>query len=243
VSQEGEAMKYSLHPLGEMAVMIELGNELNLEIQQKVLAISSYLEDNPLEWMVEYIPAFSTVTIFYNPMMIINHLNIDTPIQYVCQQLHQILSHITINQHTEPRVVEIPVCYGEEFGPDLETVASMNGLTTEDVISIHSSAEYTVYMIGFAPGFPYLGGMSEKIAAPRLPSPRLKIPERTVGIAGKQTGVYPIATPGGWQLIGRTPIKLFRPNDKVPSLLNAGDKVRFKPISYEEYVEWEGKEG
>ncbi|MGV3465566.1 MAG: 5-oxoprolinase subunit PxpB, partial [Heyndrickxia sp.] len=143
----------------------------------------------------------------------------------------------------ESRVVEIPVCYGGDFGPDLETVASMNGLSTEEVIQIHSSAEYTVYMIGFAPGFPYLGGMSEKIATPRLPSPRLKIPERTVGIAGNQTGVYPIETPGGWQLIGRTPIKLFRPQDEVPSLLHAGDKVRFKPISYEEYVEWEGEEG
>lgn len=233
---------YRLHPLGENAVMIELGNDLNLETQEKVHAISSFLDEHPFEWMIEYVPAFSTITIFYDPFKIMNIINAKSPYDFVCQQLQRLLSKISLRQQVESRVVEIPVCYGGKFGPDLETVASINRLTTEEVINIHSSAEYTVYMIGFAPGFPYLGGMSEKIAAPRLQSPRLKIPERTVGIAGKQTGVYPIETPGGWRLIGRTPIKLFRPKDEVPSLLNAGDKVRFKPISYEEYVEWEGKE-
>lgn len=238
-------MDYSLYPLGENAIIIELGNELNLLTHQKVQAISSFLENHSFHWMVEYIPAFSTVTIFYNPLKIMNNLKGELPNQFVCNELHEALSDLPVNQHTETRIVEIPVCYGEQFGPDLESVAKLNGLTADEVVQIHSSAEYTVYMIGFAPGFPYLGGMSEKIAAPRLPSPRLKIPERTVGIAGKQTGIYPISTPGGWNLIGRTPVpvELFQPNAETPSLLRAGDKIRFKPISYQEYIEWGGQEG
>lgn len=236
-------MDYCLYPLGENAVIIEFGNDSSLDIQQKVQAISSYLEEHPFKWMIEYVPAFSTVTIFYDPFIIMNNTKTEIPYDFVCYQLRHLLKTLTIGKQIETRLVEIPVCYGGEFGPDIETVARINGLTTEEVIQIHSSAEYTVYMIGFAPGFPYLGGMSEKIAAPRLQSPRLKIPERTVGIAGKQTGIYPFETPGGWQLIGRTPLKLFQPNDEWPSLLKAGDKIRFKPISYEEYMVWEGKEG
>lgn len=134
-------------------------------------------------------------------------------------------------------VIEIPVCYGEEFGPDLEFVANHNGLTPEEVIRIHSSAEYLVYMVGFAPGFPYLGGMPEAIAAPRRPSPRLAIPAGSVGIAGKQTGVYPIETPGGWQIIGRTPIALFVPDSNPPTILASGDRICFRPISRQEYME------
>ena len=135
------------------------------------------------------------------------------------------------------RTVSIPVCYGGEFGPDLEYVARHNNLTTDEVIHIHSSGEYLVYMIGFAPGFPFLGGLSPKIATPRRPSPRATIPAGSVGIAGMQTGVYPIETPGGWQLIGRTPQKLFLPNENPPSLLQAGDVVKFCPISFQEYQE------
>ena len=133
------------------------------------------------------------------------------------------------------RTIEIPVCYGGEFGPDLSVVAESNGLTEEEVIHIHSNGTYIVYMIGFAPGFPYIGGMPSEIATPRKSSPRLKIPSRSVGIAGSQTGIYPIETPGGWQLIGSTPLKLFSIHHNPPTLLQAGDHVRFKPISYEEY--------
>jgi inhibitor of KinA len=129
------------------------------------------------------------------------------------------------------------VCYGGELGPDLEFVAEHNKLSAEEVIGIHSASVYLVYMIGFAPGFPYIGGMSGKIAAPRRSSPRLKIPAGSVGIAGSQTGIYPIETPGGWQLIGQTPLKLFQPESKSPSLLKAGDVIQFKPISYNQFLE------
>jgi inhibitor of KinA len=151
------------------------------------------------------------------------------------------------NEQTEKelahRTVSIPVCYGGEYGPDLEYVARHHNLTPEEVISIHSEGEYLAYMIGFAPGFPFLGGLSEKIATPRRPSPRTSIPAGSVGIAGMQTGVYPISTPGGWQLIGQTPVKLFLPKQNPPSLLQAGDIVKFEPISKEEYQEMQAKEG
>jgi inhibitor of KinA len=231
-------MDYRFHPLGDNAVIIELGEEINIETHQKVNMVTALFDEQPFDWMIEYIPAFTTVTVFYDLLKIPNFRYYTLPYDFVCEQLKSLLEGIKIGEFSSGRIVEIPVCYGGELGPDLEYVAKYNGITPEEVIHIHSSGNYLVYMIGFAPGFPYIGGMSEKIATPRRESPRLKIPAGSVGIAGKQTGIYPIETPGGWQLIGRTPIKLFRPNDESPSLLKAGDKIRFKPITLEEYERW-----
>ncbi|SEN22711.1 5-oxoprolinase subunit PxpB [Lihuaxuella thermophila] len=217
-------------PLGDTAVIIQFGQTISLETHRKVKMLASYLDQHPIPGMVEYVPAFTTVAVFYDPLKI--------SYSSVCSMLEQIVSELREPVNVQPRTVEIPVCYGGEFGPDLEFVAKHNGLTPEEVIDIHSNGEYLVYMIGFAPGFPYLGGMPERIAAPRRESPRLSIPAGTVGIAGTQTGVYPIATPGGWQLIGRTPLPLFRPDQNPPSLLQAGDLVRFRPISPEAYHAW-----
>ncbi|MFC4767921.1 5-oxoprolinase subunit PxpB [Effusibacillus consociatus] len=219
-----------LIPLGDSAVIVQLGQTIHLETHRKVKTLAAYLDQHPIPGMVEYVPAFTTVTVFYDPLR--------TSYKVICSVLEEIVSELGDTLDAEPRAVEIPVCYGGEFGPDLEFVAEHNGLTPDEVIDIHSNGEYLVYMIGFAPGFPYLGGMSERIAAPRRESPRLSIPAGTVGIAGSQTGVYPIGTPGGWQLIGRTPLALFRPNENPPSLLQAGDIVRFRPISREEYDAW-----
>lgn len=194
--------------------------------------------------MIEYIPAFTTITIFYDPFKIIKAFKSNQlPYTYVCQQINFLFEQFNFDKSTQQRLVEIPVCYGGELGPDLDIVASVNQLTPEEVIQIHTSGDYIVYMIGFAPGFPYIGGMSEKIATPRKESPRLKIPERSVGIAGMQTGIYPIETPGGWQLIGRTPIRLFTPEANPPSLLRAGDKIKFTAISFEEYQALEKRIG
>jgi inhibitor of KinA len=134
------------------------------------------------------------------------------------------------------RIITIPVSYGGEFGPDLEFVAKHNSITEDEVVAIHTSIPYLVYMLGFAPGFPYLGGMSERIATPRLASPRVKIPAGSVGIAGKQTGIYPLESPGGWQLIGRTPLTLFDPLAKNPFVFAAGDYLQFTAIKMDEYV-------
>lgn len=223
-------MDYHLHPLGERGILIEFGSQIDPKIQQQVQLVSSFLEKNQPEWMIEYIPAFATITILYRV----------TAFTYreVCQEVVSLLEHINPASPHQQRVVQIPVCYGGELGPDLDFVATHNQLTVDEVIHKHTSGSYLVYMIGFAPGFPYLGGMSEKIAAPRKQSPRLRIPAGSVGIAGMQTGIYPIETPGGWQLIGRTPVELFQPNREEPCLLKPGDRIRFYPISFQEYHEW-----
>lgn len=222
-----ENTNIQLMPLGDSAVVVELDQAINLNTHRKIKALSMHLDEHPFPGMVEYTPAFTTVTVFYDPLQV--------SYKAVCSTLEQIVSGLNVAEDYQARTVEIPVWYGGEFGPDLEFVARHNGLSPEEVVHIHSNGEYLVYMIGFAPGFPYLGGMSERIAAPRRQSPRLSIPAGTVGIAGAQTGVYPIGTPGGWQLIGRTPLALFRPNENPPSLLEAGDIVRFRPICRDEY--------
>ncbi|MBM7587730.1 inhibitor of KinA [Bacillus pakistanensis] len=232
-------MNYQLHPLGDQAIIIDFGNEINEVTHQSVQTVATLLDEHPPEWMIEYIPAFTTVTLFYNLMKIPLHSKSTFPYSIICEKIKILLSNIPSIKQSKPRIVEIPVCYGGEFGPDLEEVAKYNRLTTEEVMTLHANGEYLVYMIGFAPGFPYIGGMNKRIATPRKATPRLKIPEGSVGIAGNQTGVYPIETPGGWQLIGKTPLKLFRPYEENPSLLMAGDQIKFKPITLEEYMEME----
>ncbi|MBY6037132.1 5-oxoprolinase subunit PxpB [Fictibacillus nanhaiensis] len=232
-------MEFTLQPLGDNSVIIELGDDISPDIQRKVKEVSSFFDEHAFDWVIEYVPGFSTVAVFYDPIKI---KSTKLPYEHVCEELTSLLKHVKVKQDSEPRVVKIPVCYGGEFGPDLEEVAKHNGLSPQEVIDIHAGGEYLVYMIGFAPGFPYIGGMSEKIAAPRRKNPRLKIPAGSVGIAGKQTGVYPIETPGGWQLIGKTPRKLFLPNGATPSLLQAGDQIKFEPITVEEFQRWEENE-
>lgn len=218
-----------LYPLGDSAIVVQLGTTIGMETHAKIRALIAYLDEYPPIGIVEYVPAFTTVTIFYSPL-VYTYVAIE-------QKLKQLLQHVDGGINTPGKIVEIPVCYGGEFGEDIAEVANHNGISIDEVIALHTNGEYLVHMIGFAPGFPYLGGLSQKIATPRRSSPRLSIPAGTVGIAGEQTGVYPIETPGGWRLIGRTPISLFRPLESPPSLLAAGDIVHFRAISKEEYVQ------
>ncbi|MGM0898409.1 MAG: 5-oxoprolinase subunit PxpB [Bacillota bacterium] len=220
-------MKFTFSPLSEQALVIETGSIINKETELAVRKLSALLESKAPEWLIEFIPAFTTVTVFYDPCRL-KYAEVE-------QELRSMLPDLDEAEAPAPRQIEIPVCYGGDFGPDLSFVAEHNNLTEDEVIELHTSATYSVHMIGFAPGFPFLGGMSDKIAAPRRKSPRLRIPERTVGIAGMQTGIYPIETPGGWQLIGRTPLRLFLPDRDIPSLLRAGDEIRFTQIDKAEY--------
>ena len=215
--------------LSDRALVVHLGDQMDTAMFRTVRSMSRQLEAKPLAGMMEFVPAFTTVAVYYDPLR---------------TSEAELIASITKlagmdDESTEPqrRVVEIPVCYGGEFGADLEFVAKHTNLTPQEVIGIHSAADYLVHMIGFAPGFPYLGGMSSKIATPRRSSPRLKIPAGSVGIAGDQTGIYPLETPGGWQLIGRTPLELFQPNQDPPTLLQAGDVVRFRSISPQQFRE------
>lgn len=239
-------MKYELSPLGESAVIVQLGRVISEETHHAVRNVSDNLQDNPINGMVDYVPAFSSVTIFYNPMEVIqahSDSKVASPYEIVCEQIKERLDTITFTKRKEPRTVEIPVCYEGEFGPDLQIVAEHNQISVEEVIDIHTSGEYLVYMLGFAPGFPYLGGMSEKIATPRKETPRTTIPAGSVGIAGSQTGIYPIETPGGWQLIGQTPSTLFDIEKDPPTLLEPGDTIRFYSISLSEFKNMKEEQG
>ncbi|MBD8071366.1 5-oxoprolinase subunit PxpB [Bacillus sp. PS06] len=229
---------YDMHPLGDQAVLIEFSEEMSLEIHERIKQVSALLEHNQRDWLIEIIPAFTTITVIYDPIVVFKKNRGCSPFEVVCDMLDEMINRVEVKEPMRSNIIDIPVCYEGELAPDLEFVAASNKLTTQEVIKIHTSTEYTVYMIGFAPGFPYLGGMSENIAAPRKETPRLKIPAGSVGIAGLQTGIYPLETPGGWQIIGRTPIPLFQPTEDKPSLLSAGDKIKFTPITYKEYLAW-----
>ena len=210
-------------PLGDSAAVVRFGDSIDRPTNLLVQTLSHFLSQHPLIGSVEFVPAYATVTVYYDPLR--------RSFEEFSKELQQVVSTLEISPDDSPRTIEIPVCYGGEFGPDLEFVAQQNQLTPAEVIEIHSASVYLVYFIGFAPGFPYLGGLSDRITAPRRSSPRLRIPAGSVGIAGTQTGIYPLATPGGWQLIGRTPLALFRPDETPPTLLRAGDQVRFRPIA------------
>jgi len=230
--------KTEISQISETSVLVEFGMKISEDINKKVRTLCTYLDEKPFNGMIEYVPAFTSISIIYNPL----DMNSESPYEVVKTILDNIISKLDFSLADEEHIVEIPVCYGSEFGQDIEQVAKINNITVDEVIKIHSEGKYLVYMIGFAPGFPYLGGMSEKIAAPRRESPRTAIPEGSVGIAGMQTGVYPIETPGGWQLIGKTPLKMFDLNRNPKSLLKAGDIAKFYPISYEEYVKLKEEE-
>lgn len=255
-----------LSPISESGIMIRCGDMISDEVHQRVMSVCSMLEQEHLHipGIIEAVPSFASVTLFYDPYLLMEFMSskldstsrtieIDgsnqstravasatSPYIYLRNLLLSSLQELQSAAPKQARAVTIPVCYGGEFGPDLEYVASVHALTPDEVIAIHTAGEYLVHMLGFAPGFPYLGGLSARIATPRRATPRLRVEAGTVGIGGEQTGIYPLATPGGWQCIGRTPIALFRPDDNPPSLLTAGDRVRFTPISIQEYFEHQG---
>ncbi|WP_276496334.1 5-oxoprolinase subunit PxpB [Pontibacter litorisediminis] len=225
-----------LCPLGDSAVVLQFGEEINLKVHHRIRAVAQALEQQPFPGLVEFVPAFTTLTVYYDPWVLSQQAKVDAYSEVV-RQLEILVEQAAVAAPAPARTVEIPVVYGGAYGPDLQEVAAHSGLPEDEVIRIHSAGTYHVYMIGFAPGFPYLGGMDKRLASPRKANPRTSIPAGSVGIAGVQTGVYSISTPGGWQLIGRTPLQLFNPARQVPSLLLAGDKVRFVPITEAEYLE------
>lgn len=232
---------FQLFPLGDAAIVVQLGQLIDPEIHDRIHVFAAYLTEHTFMGFVELVPAYASVTVYYDPWVVSKKGKID-PYQKVVEILQKRLADTPLKAATANlRVVEIPVCYGGSFGPDLDYVAEHNQLSVEEVIALHSAQEYVVYMIGFVPGFPYLGGLNNKIATPRKEIPRAAIPAGSVGIAGMQTGIYPMETPGGWQLIGRTPEKLFDPERKKPALLQAGDRIKFISITREEFEQRKGQ--
>ena len=214
--------------------MLQFGDEVSEAMHAKIQAVTRYLDRHPTPGIVEYVPAYTTLTVYYDPWLLSNRGKTD-PYDKVVTLLQQVLIKAREQKTSNGRLVEIPVCYGGKYGPDLDEVAKHNKLTPGKVVELHTKKTYLVHMMGFAPGFPYLGGMDKRIATPRKSEPRAVIPAGSVGVAGSQTGVYPIETPGGWQLIGRTPLVLFDPEREQPSILKAGDRVQFRAISEDEF--------
>lgn len=204
-----------------------LAREMGRAAHERVRAWCAQLEHERWRGLIEYVPAYTTVALFFDPL-IVDYAEIRAAALRLAQQTTSVREEASC-------VVEIPVCYDGEFGPDLEHVARHHGISTDRVIRIHESGEYEVWMLGFAPGFAYLGGLSERIATPRHATPRVSVPAGSVGIAGGQTGVYPFESPGGWQLIGRTPLRMFDPERSPAALLAPGDRVRFRAIAREEF--------
>ena len=233
-------MEYSLLPFGEKAVIIRLGTEINEQMHHKVMGLLQALELEPLHGVIEYVPAYCSITVHYNPLLMksVSHLkqSASKMLQMQLQQRIEQYEQQTVEAaHVEHRIIEIPVCYGGTYGPDLSEVARYNELTTDAVVQIHCEQSYLVHMLGFVPGFPYLGGMDKRIATPRKAIPKTHIVAGSIGIAGEQTGIYPLDTPGGWRIIGRTPLRMFNPLDEVPTLVQAGDWVKFIPITGEQF--------
>jgi inhibitor of KinA len=223
-------------PLGDTALLLELGTTIDESTHRRVQAAWRSLAAAPLPGVLELVPAYTTVTVFYDPWQVVQAGAPETGIvEWLGGKLRERLKYPPKLEKNKGRTVEIPVCYGGEHGPDLALVAKQAKLSPEEVIKRHSKADYLVYLIGFAPGFPYLGGLPKELATPRHAKPRMVVPPGSVGIAGNQTGIYPLATPGGWNLIGRTPLRLFQPAEDPPALLRAGDRVKFRAISAEEF--------
>ncbi len=216
-------------PAGDQAVVVELGDTIDPQTNRRVHGLMDAIERAEVPGIFDLVPTYRSILVYYDPMR-----TSSSALQARVSELYLGLEDQAVEA---PRTVEIPTLYGGEYGPDLEFVAEHAGLTPQEVVDIHSGTDYLVYMMGFSPGFPYLGGLSERLATPRLETPRLEIPAGSVGIAESQTGVYPVASPGGWRLIGRSPVRMFDPQAEPPSRLAAGDYVRFVPIASEtEYL-------
>lgn len=215
-------------PIGDKCILASLGNEISLDANKKVRKYLMALEQAKITGISEYVPTYCGINIYYDPVKISYH--------NLLFRLSELEDNYLEAELPDSYVIEIPTCYEECFGLDLQYVADYNGLALKEVIEIHSKSEYLIYMLGFTPGFCYLGGLSEKIATPRLTEPRNVISAGSVGIADNQTGIYPLDSPGGWRIIGKTPIQLYNPHRKeCPILLKAGDYIKFVPISIDEY--------
>ncbi|HVT74754.1 MAG TPA: 5-oxoprolinase subunit PxpB [Lacunisphaera sp.] len=227
-------------PLGDMALQIEVGDTIDEPTHRRVQLAWRALTSAPLPGVVEVVPAYTTVTVYYDPALVVEAGAPENGVAaWLGTRVAERLKAPPKADKVKPRLVEVPVCYEAEFAPDLALVAKHAGLKPEEVVRLHSAQQYLVYMIGFAPGFPYLGGLPKVLETPRHAKPRMVIPPGSVAIGGAQTGIYPLATPGGWNLIGRTPLRLFRPEEDPPVLLCAGDNVKFRPIDRDEFARLE----
>jgi inhibitor of KinA len=226
---------YKIFSLGDAAITIDFGNCIDETINKEVIARFNQLQQQPLPGMIEAVPAYSSLTVYYDVMALKKKIPPNqTVYEWMRQHLEERLQQPVQQNQINERLLNIPVCYDEEFAWDIHHLATTKNISVDEVIQIHTVKPYKVYMLGFLPGFAYMGEVDEKIAMPRRPQP-VNIAAGSVGIAGKQTGIYPLSSPGGWQIIGRTPLKLFDAEREEPTLLRAGDTVQFYSITKNEF--------
>ena len=226
---------YRIFPLGDSAITVDFGNIISKQINAEILNRFYYLQENPLKGMTEATAAYSSLTVYYDVPTAKKMTNPgSTGFDFMKKQLEDFLMLPIYESQVEERLIKIPVCYEEEFATDIRYVAKEKKLSPEEVVQIHSSTIYRIYMLGFLPGFSYMGEVDERIIVPRKQQP-VNVKAGSVGIAGKQTGIYPLISPGGWQVIGRTPVKLFDKENQDPVLLKAGDRIQFYSISKHEF--------
>lgn len=218
---------FNITVAGDSAINLEFGNVISEKTNGLIRAAAQTLEADPINGVVEFVPTFCSLMVVYDPCVV--------GYDELTNQVRGKLRGLVATTGGIHRVVKIPVCYGGDFGPDLGDVAEHAGMSAEEVIAIHSGHDYLIDMLGFLPGFAYLGGLDERLHTPRLATPRTRIEPGAVGIGGAQTGIYPLASPGGWRIIGRTPVRPYDPDRESPILYAAGDYLRFVPITPQEF--------
>jgi inhibitor of KinA len=216
--------------MGDRGLLLEFGDEIRCEINEKVRRMALTIQAETIEGIIETVPTYRSLLIIYNPIIL--------PVTELKKRLKRLEAGLQQTPLSEPKLKRIPVVYGGIYGPDLEGVAHYHQISPEEVIRLHCSKSYLIYMIGFMPGYPYMGELPEALVTPRLKTPRLLVPKGSVAIAQRQTGIYSMESPGGWQVLGRTPVEMFDPEKDPPALLQMGDFVQFYPISEKEFKEW-----
>ena len=214
-------------PAGDLAVSVELGEEISAEVNTRVRALEYLVDQKALPGVVETVPSYRSLLVYYDPSVV--------GYDALCAQLAALAEQATTTAMPPAREVEVPCCYEGELGTDLEAVAARLGLSVDDLVRLHAGAEYLVYFIGFTPGLPYMTGAPERLTIPRLDTPRVKVPAGSVAIGGTQCCVYSVESPGGFWLLGRTPVRLYDPAAAEPILLRPGDRVRFHQIDRREF--------
>ena len=217
--------------VGDRALLVEIGDQIDPAVNGRVREILAAVKASPPQGVIETIPGYSSLVLVIDPLK--------TTLSRLQETVGQIVEHLDPSQVPPRRRVDIPVVYGGKYGPDLDWVAHYHGITPDRVIELHTSRAYHVYMIGFMPGFPYMGELPQGLVTPRRDTPRTVVPRGSVALAQAQTGIYSAQSPGGWQIIGRTPLTLFDPGRWPPALIEMGDRVRFFPIEEKEMARWQ----